>query len=229
MGFSINASTFKLAFLTTSLTLASLTQLAAPALSQPFYRPFYRPVPGRVFYVPSPYAVPRPVWPASRPGTLIADRNAESTCINAAEDEGLRVTDVIDRNDFEGGSEVVMRIRQRNRTYTVGCDYANNTGRVELYQLESEDLGDDGYDDYGNDRYNDERYSEDDVNDSEEAEWIARRAVEEQLGVDADSDVIRIDEARRNDRRWYVEGDVNGAPFAVRIRRDGSVEDFQLR
>ncbi|MFM7426269.1 MAG: hypothetical protein ACKO7W_14970 [Elainella sp.] len=155
----------------------------------------------------------------------MANRDAESTCIDAVESQGLRVADVLDRNSYEGGSEVIMRVQRRRDFYTVGCDYASSTQQVQLYRLEGED--DQSYDDsrYGDD----DRYGSDRINNQAEAEDIARQVVEDQLGVDANSDVIRIAETRRNNGRWYVRGDVNGAAFAVRIRQNGSVEDFQLR
>lgn len=170
-------------------------------------------------------ATPAFSLPADRAGWYVASRDAEATCIDAVEDQGLRVADVLDRNTYEGGSEVIMRVQRRREFYTVGCDYANNTQQVQLYRLEGED--DQSYDD---NRYGEgDRYGNDRVNNQDEAEDIARQAVQDQLGVDADSEVIRIAETRRNDGRWYVRGDVNGAPFAVRIRQNGSVEDFELR
>ncbi len=170
-------------------------------------------------------ATPAFSLPSEQGSWVVADRRAEATCIDAVEDQGLRVTDVLDRNSYEGGSEVILRVQRRRESYTVGCDYANNTEQVQLYRLEGEDnqTRDDGRNSY-NDRYDTDR-----VNDREEAEDIARQAVEDQLGVDANSDVIRIAETRRNDGQWYSRGDVNGAPFAVRIDQNGSVEDFELR
>jgi hypothetical protein len=156
---------------------------------------------------------------------IVADRRAEATCVDAVESQGLRVTDVLDRNSYEGGSEVIMRVQRRRESYTVGCDYADNTEQVQLYRLEGESDRNSEDDRYGYD----DRYENGRVNGRAEAEDIARQAVEDQLGVDANSEVIRIAETRRNDGQWYVRGDVNGAPFAVRIDQNGSVEDFQLR
>lgn len=161
--------------------------------------------------------------------TLLADGRAEDTCINAVERQGLQVVDVLDRNEYAGGSEVVLRVRERRQSFTLGCDYADNTRRVQLYQLDGyEDDWEQDDDFYDRNSYN--RSYNDEVSDSWQAEEIARRAVEDQLGVDANSEVIRINNTRRADRRWRVNGQVNGAPFEVWIRsQDGSVEDFQLR
>ena len=156
---------------------------------------------------------------------LIADRRARETCVDAAQGQGLQVTDVVEQNDYSGGTEVILRGRNRNQAVTVGCDYAENTGQVQLYRLEGRERNRDR----GQDRnQSGNQYGDRDVGDRD-AERIARREVQRQLGVDADSDVIEIDETRSNDRKWYVEGNVNGAPFEVRIRRDGSVENFVLR
>jgi hypothetical protein len=152
---------------------------------------------------------------------LIADRRARETCVEAAQQQGLQVTDVVEQNNYSGGTEVILRGRNRNQTVTVGCDYADNTGQVQLYRLE-------GRDGRQNDRGNNNR-GDREVGSRGDAERIARREIQQQLGVDADSDVIEIDETRNSDRKWYVEGNVNGAPFEVRIRRDGSVENFVLR
>lgn len=170
---------------------------------------------------------------------LLANGRAEDTCIDAVEGQGLRVLDVIDRNEYEGGAEVVLQVRERRQSFTVGCDYADNTRRVQLYRLEGYDYEDDWEQDdefYGRDgrQQGDEFYGRGSyngrVNDGWQAEEIARRAVEDQLGVDANSDVIEIENAREGDRRWRVDGRVNGAPFEVWIRSgDGSVEDFRLR
>lgn len=161
---------------------------------------------------------------------LLANGRAEDTCIDAVEGQGLRVLDVIDRNEYEGGAEVVLQVRERRQSFTVGCDYADNTRRVQLYRLEGyednweqdEEFYDRGF---SNSRVNNGR-----VNDGWQAEEIARQAIENQLGVNANSDVIEINNAREGDRRWRVDGRVNGAPFEVWIRSgDGSVEDFRLR
>jgi len=168
-------------------------------------------------------AAPGFSWPDQM---LIASRRAQETCVDAAQQQGLQVTDVVEKNDYSGGSEIILRGRNHNQSITVGCDYADNTGRVQLYPLEGRDNSrNDNQDDnrYGN------RYNNGEVSTRGDAERVARREVERQLGVDSDSNVIEIDETRNNDRRWYVEGNVNGAPFEVRIRRDGSVEDFVLR
>jgi hypothetical protein len=188
---------------TTGLTVASLTLLAMPGLS-----------------------LPAPM--------LIASRRAQETCLDAVQQQGLRVTDVVEQNDYAGGSEIILRGRTRNQSFTVGCDYAENTGRVQLYQLEGrdnsrdDDREDDREDDWDDDEYGN-RYNNDSAGDRRSAERIARQEIERQLGVDADSDVIEIDQTRSSNRNWYVEGNVNGAPFEVRIRQDGSVEDFVLR
>jgi hypothetical protein len=155
---------------------------------------------------------------------VIASRRAQETCVDAAEQQGLRVTDVVEQNDYSGGSEVILRGRNRNQAFTVGCDYAENTGQVQLYRLEGRDNGRDDSSENWDDRdgnRSDDRYGE--VRDRGDAERVARREIEQQLGVDADSDVIEIDQARSSNRSWYVEGNVNGAPFEVRIRQDGSV------
>lgn len=212
----------------------------------------------------------------------MANQQAEAICIDAAESQGLRVTDVLDRNNFAGGSEIVLQVRDYrsgNRNgYRIGCDYADNTGQVQLYRLDNvadrRDRNDDWFDpherrtdrgdhwrndnwndrwdqdqdnwdddwngdrnDSWNDNWNDNRYDWDDwdydggrVSNRRDAEGIARRAIESELGVDAGSNVIQVDQARRDDQRWYVEGDVNGAAFVVRIRsEDGAVERFILR
>lgn len=175
-----------------------------------------------------------PFFPASQNSSdWEGGSRAERVCVNALESRGFRVTDVLERNDFTGGSEIILRVRERNSSYAIGCDYADRTGEVQLYQLQG--YGNRYDDDYDDDRYDD--YDDDDsynrggrVGNRREAETIARRAIEDQLGVDANSEVIEIDEAERNNRRWKVTGNVNGAPFEIKIRsEDGSVEDFELR
>lgn len=163
---------------------------------------------------------------------------AEQTCVDAADDRGLQVVDVVSINPNSGGAEVIMEIRRsRNDSYQVGCDYSSATRRVELYEIEdSRDYDDDSDDsDDDDDRNNSwqNQYSGDGVRNRSDAEAIARQVVGDQLGIDQpNSSVVKIDDIQRENgnRSWTVEGRANGAPFVVEIRaNDGYVEDFQLR
>lgn len=211
-----------------TVTAAVLIGLATPGLSQPFYRDGYDSYGNRYDY-------------GYRNGWVANRRLAEDICVDAVERQGLRVIDILGQNEYEGGAEIIMQVQERRGSLTVGCDYADNSRRVQLYQVDARRYDDDyndnndyndSNDSWGGDwRRDDDRYSYDDyVNSDSEAVRIARRAVEEQLGVDANSDVIEINDLREGNRRWRVDGQVNGAPFRVLIRsEDGSVEDFRLR
>jgi hypothetical protein len=160
-------------------------------------------------------------------GTLLADSRAENTCVDAAEDQGLRVLDVLEQNDYAGGTEVIMRVRGRSgsASYNLGCDYASNSRDVELYRINDREFDRDNSRDFDDD----DRRSGREVRDRQEAESIARQAIEDQLGVESNSEVIKIEETRSGDRNWRVRGRVNGAPFEVLIRAsNGEVEDFRL-
>ncbi len=260
----------------------SVTSAAILALSS-VWLPIFSP-PGLSF--PLPWMFP------------MANRQAEALCIDAAESQGWRVVDVGDHNQFAGGAEMVLQVRNdrfdsQNTAYTLGCNYAAPTGQVQLYHLADrrnrqedwfdphhnprsdrdnhwdndwDDDWDDDWDgdhenweeDWGgrrddrwNDRWNNHRgdrwndYENDYRSDSDwdnwrydggrvssrrDAEGIARQAIESELGVNAGSRRIQIDQSRQDNQRWYVEGDVNGTPFVVRIRsEDGTVERFILR
>ncbi|MBD3883554.1 hypothetical protein IFO70_17440 [Phormidium tenue FACHB-886] len=164
---------------------------------------------------------------ASEPGVLVSQSSrAEQTCVTAARGRGLQVVDITSVNEYSGGAEVIMEVRQGRNSSSIGCDYSSATRDVELYRIE---------DNYGNDDDNDNdwqnQYSGDDIRSERDAESIARRVVGQQLGIDDPySSVVRIDEVQREngDRDWVVEGRANGAPFVVRLREDGSVQDFQL-
>lgn len=176
------------------------------------------------------FAAPAQSWPLSWFGWQSGDR-AVNICVDAAASRGLRVEEVVEQNEFSGGAEVIMRVRNRYDSALIGCDYADNSRQVQLYQLESNSNSwEDDQGNYWNDNDDfDNEYSDGRVNNRREAEIVARQVIEDELGVDASSDVIRIGETRRNRQVWHVAGDVNGAPFEVEIRRDGSVADFQLR
>ncbi|NJR65172.1 MAG: hypothetical protein HC772_07375 [Leptolyngbyaceae cyanobacterium CRU_2_3] len=158
---------------------------------------------------------------------------AEQTCVSAARDRGLRVQDIVSVNEYSGGAEVIMEVRQnRNGSSRIGCDYSSATRDVELYEIE------DDYDSSSDNNNNDDnsnwqnQYGNGDVRSRNSAESIAREVVGDQLGIDEPySSVVKIDTVQRenNNRSWVVEGRANGAPFVVRIRaNDGSVQSFQL-
>jgi hypothetical protein len=184
------------------------------------------------------FAAPAQSWPLGWFSGWQAGDRAVNICVDAASARGFRVEEVVEQNEFSGGAEVIMRVRSRYDSALIGCDYADNTRQVQLYQLESgrntwednrDDDDDNDDDDYNDNDYFDDRYSEGRINNRRDAETMARQVIEDELGVDANSDIIRIGETRRNRQVWYVAGDVNGAPFEVEIRRDGSVADFRLR
>ena len=164
-----------------------------------------------------------------------ADNRAERTCIDAVEDEGYRVDEILDTTTFSGGAEVVMEVNRRGDTRVIGCDYSNNSRDVELYELEGYNDDDDRYglnDDNDRDSWQNQFYDADGVNDRSYAEDIAREVVGQQLGIDDPySDIVEIDEVRResNNRNWVVEGEANGAPFVVRIRVDDAyITEFSV-
>jgi len=114
------------------------------------------------------------------------------------------------------------------------------------YETRYEDIYEDMYDDRSNNGYGeDDRYNNRQergsnsvgVRNGRDAEYIAREAVGDQLGIgDPYSDIVRIDDVHRqanrqsNNRDWIVEGRVNGAPFVVKIRSsDAYILDFELR
>jgi hypothetical protein len=82
------------------------------------------------------------------------------------------------------------------------------------------------------DNWQERFYTASGVRDETYAEQIARAVVGDQLGLENPySDIVRIDLVRREsrDRNWIVEGRVNGAPFAVRIRsNDAYILGFDL-
>jgi hypothetical protein len=155
---------------------------------------------------------------------------AEQTCLSAARDRGLRVQDVVSVNEHSGGAEVIMEVRGRN-TSQVGCNYSSATREVELYEIEDGyNSRDDNNDDDDDDNNWQNQYGGGDVRSRSSAESIAREVVGDQLGIDDPySSVVRIDDIQQENRSWVVEGRANGAPFIVRLRADGSVQDFQLR
>lgn len=149
---------------------------------------------------------------------------AERVCTDAVEDEGYRVTEILETNSFSGGVEVVMEVSRRGSTRVVGCDYSDNTRAVELYEVEGYRSEDDRYA-YGDsdESWQNQFYDPNGVRDRSYAEDLAREVVGQQLGIDDPySDVVRIDEVRResSNRNWVVEGRANGAPFVVTIRAD---------
>lgn len=77
----------------------------------------------------------------------------EQICVDAVSSSGYRVENILSTNTFSGGAEVMMSVRGRGESYVVGCDYSDNTGRIELYQLESNGYG------HNNNRY-EEQYSD---------------------------------------------------------------------
>ena len=164
---------------------------------------------------------------------------AEETCTSKVRDRGLRIVDILETNEHSGGTEVMMRVSRSGDEYTVGCDYSDSSGNVELYRIEDSNRDrNNRFDNHngnnnGNsgDRFNrGDRNSSDRVGDRQAAENIARDAVGDQLGIDdPDSDIVEIKGVERNNQSWVVEGEANGAPFRVRIRSsDASIEDFQL-
>lgn len=104
-------------------------------------------------------AAPAEALPAPRhPELQVAQAGqVEQICVDAINSSGYRVENILSTNTFSGGAEVIMEVRERGGSSVVGCDYSDNTGRIELYQLEES-----GYS-YGNDPYNDpydDRYSD---------------------------------------------------------------------
>ncbi|GAB4378761.1 MAG: hypothetical protein Kow00121_31330 [Elainellaceae cyanobacterium] len=188
------------------------------------------------------FTVPKLAIGIENSSTAVAQRfrtgQAEQICVDALEDEGYRVNRILEANHFSGGAEVILEAEGRRERLVVGCDYADNTGDVELYRLEryAYDRGDDdGYNNYPNndsDDWQNRFYDSNGVRDDDDAEDIARAVVGDQLGIDDPySDIVRIDDVSREsrDRNWLVEGRVNGAPFLVRIRADDAyVLDFEL-
>lgn len=93
----------------------------------------------------------------------------EQICVDAVSSSGYRVDNILSTNTFSGGAEVIMEVRERNQSYVVGCDYSDNTNRIELYQLEDtgysrsdnryegryDNRDDDWYDDRDDNQYND--------------------------------------------------------------------------
>ncbi|NJO40881.1 MAG: hypothetical protein HC769_07810 [Cyanobacteria bacterium CRU_2_1] len=186
------------------------------------------------------FALPGLTTEGTDRGFLIAQsRQAEDACIDAVEEEGYEVDDILSSNSFSGGEEVILEVSDRSDVLVVGCDYADSTGDVELYVIEdeqylNEDDDDDdeyGYDDSDEDWRN-QFYDSDGVSDRGYAEDIARELVGDQLGInDPYSDVVEIDNVSResggDDRAWLVEGSANGAPFQVLIRADDAyILDF---
>lgn len=114
---------------------------------------------------PSP-AVPNPSIDASHIGLNIAQANrVEQICVEAVRSSGYRVNNILSTNTFSGGAEVIMEVRDRGESLVVGCDYSDNTSRIELYQLEDNSYGygnsRSDYDDQHGERYNgryDDRY-----------------------------------------------------------------------
>jgi hypothetical protein len=177
----------------------------------------------------------------------LASGRAEDVCVDAARDRDFDVVGVRSSSEYSGGEEVILRVEDRDGTFTLGCDYSTATGDVELYRIE--DAEDDS--DYRDDRRGDRDYSDRDYDDdqdygsedwrdrysrsggvrgSDEAEDIARQTVGDQLDVDPYSEIVEIDDVQEDGDLWTVEGAVNGAPFLVEIRdRDGYVTDFELR
>lgn len=93
----------------------------------------------------------------------------EQICVDAVNSSGYRVENILSTNTFSGGAEVIMEIRERGGSVVVGCDYSDNTGRIELYQLE-----DSGYS-YGNSRYEDRYDSRNDNYDEQHDDWYGDR------------------------------------------------------
>jgi hypothetical protein len=157
---------------------------------------------------------------------------AEDVCTDRVRDRGLEVEDVLETNEHSNGVEVIMRVSRRGDEYTVGCDYSSSSRDTQLYRIENDrNNRNDRYEDDFGDNNNDRFYRRgESVGDRREAERIARDAVGDQLGIDnPDSEIVEIKEVQQENRTWIVEGEANGAPFRVQIRRsDGSVEDFQL-
>jgi hypothetical protein len=164
-----------------------------------------------------------------QPAQMAQSSRAESTCTSEVRDRGLRVVDILETNEHSGGTEVMMRVNRSGDEYTVGCDYSDSSGNVELYRID--DNNRDRSDRFENNNSNSgDRNGSDRVRDRQDAERIARDAVGDQLGIDdPNSDIVEINDVQRNNQNWVVEGAANGAPFRVRIRSsDGSIDDFQL-
>lgn len=89
----------------------------------------------------------------------------EQICVDAVNSSGYRVDNILSTNTFSGGAEVIMEVRERNQSYVVGCDYSENTSRIELYQLEETgyNRGDNRYDSRYDNR-NDDWYDDRDNN-----------------------------------------------------------------
>ena len=156
--------------------------------------------------------------------------NAAEVCTDQAEARGLRVQDVLSVTPVAGGAEVTMRVGQRQQnSYTVGCDYSNNTGQVQLYRLEGENTN--RTEQYDNDSTWRNSYAGE-IRSRSDAESVARQVGGNQLNRDTPfSNLVRIDDVDRDgNQSWEVKGRANGAPFVVRLRAsDASVLDFDLQ
>lgn len=110
---------------------------------------------------PTP-AIPTLSPEASNVGLQIAQANrVEQICVDAVRSSGYRVNNILSTNTFSGGAEVIMEVRDRSESFVIGCDYSDNTSRIELYQLEdnSYDYSNNDYDNRYGDRYED-RYED---------------------------------------------------------------------
>jgi hypothetical protein len=110
-------------------------------------------------------ATPRPLFSDRHIPLHIAQiSRAEERCVSAVRSAGYRVNGILSTSTFSGGAEIIMEVRDRRESFVVGCDYAENTGDIELYQLEnsgyrSNSRYDERYNDQYDDRYND-RYGD---------------------------------------------------------------------
>lgn len=172
-----------------------------------------------------------PSFAADAPFQVARSRDAEEVCVNRAEDRGLRVDDVLSVNDHSGGAEVIMRARQNGNSITIGCDYSSANDSVELYRLESGSRSR-SYDDRRSDdsRYYQRSSNDGSVRNEDDAENVARSALGDQLGIrNPYSNVVKIDDIRRETGSWAVFGRANGAAFEMHIRAsDATVTRLEL-
>jgi hypothetical protein len=110
-------------------------------------------------------AIPRPLFPARNFDRHMAQASrAEQICVDAVRSEGYQVNGILSTSTFSGGAEIIMEVHDRRENFVIGCDYADNTGNIELYRLQNSeyrrndrysDRYDDPYSDPYNDPYND--------------------------------------------------------------------------
>lgn len=137
---------------------------------------------------------------ASEPRLQIAQINqVEQICVEAVRTSGYRVNSILATNTFSGGAEVIMAVHDRGEPFVVGCDYSDNTSRIELYQLENRSSRSDDYNNqYGGGRYGDQ-YGEE-FDDRYNSRYDSRY---DNQYEDPDEDSYYYD----RDSNWYEDDD----------------------